>query len=123
MASIVVVDDDKPMMEMTRDVLRVDGHAVTAFSDPVKALAFLTGAENPLPDLLLLDIMMPVLSGVEFMHRLSADDRARALPIVVFTAKSQLADAFEAAASVKGFLVKPFGLERLRETVAKVLAG
>ena len=122
MASIVVVDDDKPILEMTRDVLRVDGHAVRTFHDPVEALGYLCAPENALPDLLLLDIMMPSLSGHEVVSRLMADDRTRSLPIVVFTAKAQLEEAFAGTSAVRGFLVKPFGLERLRETVAKILA-
>ena len=82
--------------------------------------------ENPaadLPDVVLLDVMMPVMDGLAAAKAMSVHARASKVPILVVTAKGDLRQLFEALPQVAGFFQKPFDPRLLREAVARAAAA
>ena len=121
MARLLVVDDEPSVGLLMRVGREKAGPTVAEAHNGAEALAAL--GVDPLPDLVLLDIMMPVMDGVQTAKRLSEDPRTAALPILVVTAKGDLRHLFDSMPAVAGFFPKPFDPQTLRETVARVTAG
>ena len=123
-----MVDDDEPdIVTLLRFTLEQDGHAVAEAGNGLIALERL-GLEpvDPkliLPDLIVLDIMMPVMDGYQLNMRLQTEPRAKDIPILVLTAKGQkMRDLFEMAPNVAAYVQKPFDPKLLRELIAGILA-
>jgi DNA-binding response OmpR family regulator len=117
--TVLVVDDDRPLRSLLRTSLEEAGCRVLEASDGEEAIACVRAE---LPDLILLDIMMPGISGWEVTAALLADRSTDQIPIIFITARSELSDrirAFELGAH--GYLTKPFDPALLVETVATVL--
>jgi two-component system, OmpR family, response regulator MprA len=107
--SVLVVDDDPAIREALDRALRLEGFAVSTREDGSAALATLD--EEP-PDVMVLDVMMPGLSGVEVIRRLRAGGHE--LPVCVLSARDELADRVAGLrAGADDYLVKPFELEEL----------
>jgi CheY-like chemotaxis protein len=126
MANILVVDDEPTIVAMMRFILEKVGHKVAQGGNGVEAVAAL-GIDPPdekaaLPDLVILDIMMPVMDGYTVSLMMKDNPRTKNIPILIVTAKSDMANAFEAMPSVAGFFIKPFDPKTLREAVAKLVA-
>jgi two-component system, OmpR family, response regulator MtrA len=103
---VLVADDDEDIRRLVVMKLRSAGHEVTAVGDGDAALAAATA--DP-PDLAVLDLMMPGLSGVEVCTALRADPALAHVPIVLLTARAQERDQAEGlAAGADAFLSKPF---------------
>jgi len=83
--NVLVVEDDAPTRGLMRAVLEKNGCAVTEAENGLTALQRL---DNTRPDIILLDLLMPEMDGFEFITRVRADARYRAIPIVVVTAKT-----------------------------------
>ena len=127
MADILVVDDERDVVTLMRFLLERDGHSVRAAYDGSVALGAL-GVEPAdesaaVPDLILLDVMMPVMDGYTFCRRIASEPKLRGVPVVVLSAKSQVGDAFEASGNVAAYLTKPFEPQRLRDMIRSVLDG
>jgi DNA-binding response OmpR family regulator len=106
---VLVVDDDPSIREALDRALRLEGFGVSTRPDGGAALA--TVEAEP-PDVLVLDVMMPGLSGVEVVRRLRAGGHE--LPICVLSARDELADRVAGLrAGADDYLVKPFELEEL----------
>lgn len=115
-APILVVDDDDEIREVMKTILELEGYRVIEARDGAEALELLRGSTRP--DLILLDLMMPVMDGREFRERQRKDPLLGAIPVVLVSAFS-LADANVAAMGAVGYLRKPFELETLLEIVAR----
>jgi DNA-binding response OmpR family regulator len=116
--TVLVVDDHSPLRTLCRVSLE-DSFRVIEARDGEEALATVR-AERP--DVILLDIMMPGISGWEVTAELMADRSTDQIPIIFISARSELSDrirAFELGAH--GYLTKPFDPAVLAETVATVL--
>ena len=128
MAAIMVVDDEPDIATLLKFVLEQDGHKVSSASDGVDALQKL-GVEpalhaTPLPDLIVLDIMMPVMDGYQLNQRLQVEPRTQGIPILVLTAKGQkMRDLFEMAPNVAAYVQKPFDPKMLRELIGGILTS
>jgi CheY-like chemotaxis protein len=106
--TVLIVDDDVDIVTMLQQVLEDEGYAVRAAVGEQALRLALTEA----PDVILLDIMMPGIDGVEMSRRLRADGRTRQIPIVAMSASHRLAErAVEMHAN--GLLAKPFDLDEL----------
>jgi len=128
MASILVVDDEPEIVTLLRFVLEQDGHSVGSAVNGVDALEKLgvepPKAELPLPDLIVLDIMMPVMDGYQLNMRLQTHPRTQTVPILVLTAKGQkMRDLFEMAPNVAAYVQKPFDPKMLRELISGILTS
>jgi CheY-like chemotaxis protein len=128
MAGIMVVDDEPEIVTLLRFVLEQDGHKVSAAGHGVEALERLgvepVKPELPLPDLIVLDIMMPVMDGYQLNQRLQTNPRTQGIPILVLTAKGQkMRDLFEMAPNVAAYVQKPFDPKMLRELISGILTS
>ena len=113
---VLVVDDDESIRETLSEVLRDRGFSVAVAENGAAALAHLRAHE--LPCLIVLDLMMPVMSGAEFRDQQLADPRLAAVPVVVMSAADRggvLARRIKADA----FLPKPPSVRVLLQTVAR----
>jgi CheY-like chemotaxis protein len=114
-SEILVVDDDVDIRDTLREALEFEGYSVSVAANGRDAWEALRS--RALPALILLDLMMPVMNGAEFLGLLRADARLRTVPVVVVTALGSIAPTVKAES--QGYLAKPLELERLLETVAR----
>lgn len=115
MTRILVVDDELDIAEAVRAVLEAEGYQVETAADGSECLQVLQAAP---PDLLLLDVMMPVLDGFGVLEEMRSADMS--VPVVMMSAIRP--DSRLAEYQIKAFLKKPFHLETLLETVDRALA-
>lgn len=118
---VLVVDDDPDIVRFVEMNLRFEGFEVAVAGDGSQALAEIGRAR---PDLVLLDIMMPELDGVEVTRRIRADPLTAALPIIMLTAKSLSADRVAGlTAGADDYIIKPFDtlelVARVRSTLRR----
>ena len=119
MARILVVEDEKDLQEVLAYNLRQAGHTVSIVGGGREAL---TAIPEQRPDLVLLNLMLPNVSGVEICRKLKGDAATREIPIVMVTAKGDEVDrvvGFELGAD--DYVVKPYSLRELLLRVDAVL--
>jgi DNA-binding response OmpR family regulator len=115
MAKILVAEDDKQIGDMIAFKLTNGGHQVVRAEDGEQAA---TLAASELPDLILLDAMMPGLSGFEVLRRLKSDPALRAVPVIMVTAKGHERDVLSGLrGGAVDYVVKPFSLKELAARV------
>lgn len=117
---ILIVDDDVDTLKLVGLIVQRQGYEVQVASSGAQALAML---QSEVPDLVLLDIMMPEMDGYEVARKMREDPRTAEVPIIMFTAKSQLDDkvaGFEAGAD--DYLTKPTQPRELLAHIKAVLA-
>jgi len=105
--TILLVEDDEDIRETLSDILRYSGYEVVGARNGRAALEQLAAMQPPC--LILLDLMMPVMSGPEFLTILRADQAAAEIPVVILSAYLNMATRIEA----QGFLKKPVVLPEL----------
>jgi CheY-like chemotaxis protein len=116
---VLIADDDADILSLVRAVLERSGHEVVAASDGAEALASVRARE---PDLVVLDIAMPEVDGLEVLRRLRADPTTSELPVVLLSARAQEADVERGfAIGASAYLKKPFSPRELSEHVAELL--
>lgn len=121
MAKIVVADDDADIRDLVVLKLRSSGHEVVAVGDGHQALA---ACRQDVPDLVVLDIMMPGLSGIETCRAIREDAVLRQVPVILLTARAQTTDIDEGyAAGADDYVTKPFSPRELAFRVAALLGG
>ncbi len=121
MRQVLLIEDEANIAEALRFILSRDGWAVSVVADGALALAEVVRLR---PDLVILDSMLPGMSGLEILTALRADPANAALPILMLTAKGQLRDR-EAAerAGVTAFMSKPFDNSEIRAMVRELLGA
>jgi CheY-like chemotaxis protein len=115
--SILVVEDDRDIRETIVQVLEVEGYPVSSAANGAEAVVALE--KIPGPCLILLDLMMPIMSGWQFLEKQKADTVFASLPVVVVSAlpaESALADV-KAVEGAVGYMKKPVSLDALMEVV------
>ena len=127
MANILVVDDEKEIVMLMKIILERAGHKVTSAGNGEIALQVLgvdpADSDAVLPDLVVLDLMMPIVDGFTVAVTMRDEPRTAKLPLLIVTAKTDMRDRFAEVPSVAGFFVKPFNPKQLVETIASVLLG
>jgi CheY-like chemotaxis protein len=113
---ILLVEDDVDVRESICEALRDEGYSVVAAANGADALAQLEHHRDVPPGLILLDLMMPVMNGVEFLDRYAADPSLPDVPVVVMSANP--AASGQLRTDVLLYLRKPIDLDRLLQTVA-----
>jgi CheY-like chemotaxis protein len=106
---VLIVEDDDGIREALTDLLRCEGFDVTCAINGAHALEILR-AEAPPPDVILLDLMMPVMDGIAFRAEQRADPALASIPVVVITASRQ---ADVEALAPRAFLRKPIEFDEL----------
>lgn len=119
MARILVIDDDPMMLELYREILARAGHDVAIAENATQALSR-TDRQHDQPELIVVDLMMPNLSGYEFVKRLRLIDRHAATPVIAASGLSSGEWALRAGAD--RFLAKPFRSHELIALVDELLS-
>ncbi|HEV3295042.1 MAG TPA: response regulator [Streptosporangiaceae bacterium] len=120
MTTVLVVDDDPDVCDLVRYKLEQSGFDVRRASDGDQALREVAAE---VPDLVLLDIMMPGMSGLEVLEHWRANGATEKLPVIMLTAKAQENDVergFELGAD--DYVIKPFSPRELARRVTAVLS-
>lgn len=117
---ILVVDDEEITAGLAKTFLEKHGFDVVCAYDGEEALRV---AKSLLPDLVLLDIMLPKVDGFEVCRRLKADPSFRRVPVLMFTAKGFSKDIEKGKeAGADEYIVKPFSGKALVATISKYLS-
>jgi two-component system, OmpR family, alkaline phosphatase synthesis response regulator PhoP len=117
MATILVVDDEEPIRELLRFNLEKEGYRVRIAKDGPEALA---SVEKELPDLLVLDVMLPEMDGLEVCRRLRLNPKHQQIPIIMLTARSEEIDkVLGLELGADDYMTKPFSH---RELIARIKA-
>jgi two-component system cell cycle response regulator DivK len=121
MSTILIVEDNEKNMKLARDVLQSRGYAI---------LEAVTGEEgvrlaiDKKPDLVLMDIQLPGINGMEAFRQVRADPGCAKIPVVAFTASVTPTDRSQiSAAGFDAFISKPINLKEFLETVKRLLEG
>ncbi|MGH7539886.1 MAG: response regulator [Gemmatimonadota bacterium] len=118
MGRVLVVDDEPDVLLLCRLNLQQHGHDVVEASDGRAALRL---AREERPDVIVLDLMMPGMTGFEVLEELRSDDRTAQVPVLVLTAKSLRADRDRSRQlGAAAFLTKPFIPSELCDLVASL---
>ncbi len=113
---ILLVEDDLYIRESVCELLESEGHSVIAAENGARALLVLESM-FPLPDLILLDLMMPVKDGFQFRAEQQADTRFAHIPVVVMSADPKL-DSRRELLAARAYLRKPVDIDLLLATAA-----
>ncbi len=113
-ARILLADDDPRVVDVVSRYLGLEGFDVETVGDGEAAVARATA--EPLPDLIILDIMMPAIDGIEACRRIRANQPTARTPILMFSALSEESEAARTAGA-DGLIPKPFTLPDLADAV------
>lgn len=120
MSRIVLVEDNEKNMKLARDLLVYKGHIVF---EATTGEAAVTTTTKELPDLVLMDIQLPGIDGIEALRRIRADGKAVRIPVVALTASVMANDRerFDQA-GFDGFIAKPIDVKTFAKDVAALIA-
>ena len=117
--SVLIIEDEEDAAELFAEMMRVSGFRVSKTSKSTPAISMMTADK---PDIVLLDIMMPEISGLDILRLMRRDPNLANIPVVILTAKGMPADiknGMEAGAFT--YLTKPVGYQELKEAVERAL--
>ena len=121
MSKILVVEDDPSLRAMLRLIFELAGYEVAEAAHGRAALDLIRGPQ--LPDIVLTDLMMPVMNGNEFIRRLRSESRTASIPIVVMSANAEAAEGVQASERADALMSKPFIVANLVELVQSLEVG
>jgi two-component system phosphate regulon response regulator PhoB len=118
-ANILLVEDEPAIQELIAFNLQQSGHHVLRADS---AEAGMTLVKSALPDLILLDWMLPGMSGIEFAKKIRGDERTRQIPVIMLTARSEEADKITGLETgADDYITKPFSPRELQARIKAVL--
>ncbi len=119
---IAYVEDEVEMIDLVRLIVGRHGYTVLGANGGREGLELV---RKELPDLVLLDLMMPDIDGWDVYHQIKSDERTRNIPVIVITAKAQDIDKILGlkVAKVEDYISKPFSPQDLVERIEKVLSA
>ena len=121
MARILVADDDPLSIKLLNFRLRSVGHEVISAVNGGETLEIATREK---PDLVLLDIMMPVMNGFQVLRKLKSQEETKNIPVIMLTSKVQEKDVvFGLETGAEDYITKPFSFAELNARVNRVLAS
>ena len=118
---LLYIEDEEEMIDLVRLILSRRGYEVLGANGGRQGLDMV---RKELPDLVLLDLMMPDMDGWDVYQQMKAEDSTRDIPVIVVTAKAQSIDKVIGLhiAKVEDYIAKPFSPQELIDSVEKVLA-
>ena len=117
---ILIVDDEPDVTELVKYKLEQEGYVCEVLNDP---LSFISKAREISPDLILLDIMMPELNGLQLCKIIRSDPNMQSIPIIFLTARGEAEDRVRGLESgADDYVAKPFNTKELILRVGKVLS-
>lgn len=118
---ILLVEDNPQDAEMTQRALRHLANRLHWVKDGAEALEHLFAGDRRKPKLVLLDLKMPKVDGIEVLRRMKSDPAMRAVPVVIMTSSNEERDVVESyRLGANSYIVKPVAFEAFHETVAKI---
>ena len=119
---LFIEDDNIEIMKLERTVGKLEvNYRITQTKNGEAALEFLN-SDNRLPDIILLDLNMPRMSGIEFLKILKEDDKLRYLPTIILTTSENRADLLECyKLGIAGYVIKPLKYEDYEYKLKRVL--
>ena len=121
MSVILIVEDNEKNMKLARDILQVKGYATLEAITGEEGVRL---AQENTPDLVLMDIQLPGINGIEAFRQLRADPRTAAIPVVALTASVTPTDRTQITqAGFNAFLGKPIDLKEFLATVKRMVEG
>ncbi|NVB81871.1 MAG: response regulator [Kofleriaceae bacterium] len=118
MSLVLIIDDEYGLTEMAGELLVIAGYQVATAINGKLGLGMLATMR---PDMILLDVMMPIMSGVELMRILRDDDEYREIPVVMMSAAGTDGVPPDVLAHASGFLKKPFTFDELMQMMTTIL--
>lgn len=118
--NVIIVEDEPDAAEMFAEMMRVSGYEVTTIGNSTPAMGIIS---EKIPDIVILDVMMPDVSGLEVLRYIRREDHLKDIPVILVSAKSLPSDiqvGMDAGAS--DYLTKPVSFLDLKRVVAKLLA-
>jgi DNA-binding response OmpR family regulator len=121
LVKIVAIDDDETILDLYETGLVAAGYELRTFSEPKRARDFLDNAQpSEMPDVILLDIMMPGLDGITLMNHIRSKDTTVHIPIIAVSGLNDAATLNDALLfGAMDYVVKPFDLEALSGKIKK----
>lgn len=116
--TILVIDDDEGVISVLESILSSEGYDIRAANSATRGLELI--AEKA-PDLIILDLRMPGMSGVGFLNEIAGDDGKPKYPVLVLTAHGKMSSFFQNI-DVDGFMLKPFRSNELVTEIHRILA-
>lgn len=119
--TVMIIEDEPDAAELFAEMMRVNGFRVIKMFSSAPAIPIISQEK---PDVILLDIMMPDISGLEVLRYMRREPDLSKIPVIVVSAKSMPGDiktGLEAGASL--YLTKPVGFQDLKQAVEKVLSA
>ena len=117
--TILAVDDDVDILDLLEISLDSDGYNVITAGDGLDAIA---KAKSHVPDLIVLDLMMPKMDGFQVIDNLRSDSQTRAIPVIMLTARAQITEKLQGLdAGADDYITKPFDLKELTARIKAVL--
>ncbi|MDH5823213.1 twitching motility response regulator PilH [Luteimonas sp. RD2P54] len=121
MARILIVDDSPSQLAGIRRIVEKLGHEALAAED---GQAGVEAAKRELPELILMDVVMPNLNGFQATRSISRDPATRHIPVVLVTTKDQETDRiWGMRQGARGYLTKPFSESELSDVIASILGA
>jgi two-component system, OmpR family, alkaline phosphatase synthesis response regulator PhoP len=118
-SNILIIDDEKDLIELVRYNLEKEGYRVTSACDGESGL---TAAMQTLPDLIIIDLMLPGIDGLEVCRRLRSESRTAQIPMLMLTAKSAEADRIVGLElGADDYVTKPFSPRELAARIKAIL--
>ncbi len=119
--TILIVEDEPKNLTLLRDLLQVSGYSTIEATDGKQGVEL---AKASKPDLILMDIQMPVMDGIEASRILKADATTSNIPILALTSYAMKGDKEKILqVGCDGYLAKPFDIQELLKKVAEYLSG
>jgi CheY-like chemotaxis protein len=115
---ILIVEDDEYIRDSLAELLESEGFLITAARNGQEALEVLSGV--PLPDLILLDLMMPILNGFQFREEMQNNQSLAHIPVIVMSADGHVQEKLNKT-HANGYLKKPLDIDLLLETLKSFL--
>lgn len=116
---VFLVEDEPDIREVIRDIVELEGYDILCAANGQDALTQLSG-DVTAPDLILLDLWMPVMTGFEFLQKRVDNPRLSAIPVVVLSGDLDLPEK-TASLGVSGHLAKPIDLDLLLDTIHRYI--
>jgi len=117
--TVLIVEDNELNMKLFHDLLEAHGYSTLQTRDGMEALKL---ARQHIPDLILMDIQLPEVSGLEITKWIKEDDRLRAIPVVAVTAFAMKGDEEKIRkGGCEAYIAKPISVQKFMETVEKFL--
>ena len=113
---ILIVEDDRDILDVLKDLLESEGYRVSTSENGKEAISFLNSA-TPLPDLILVDLMMPIMNGFQFREAQQNDERLKSIPVILMSADGHVESKKEKI-GMQLFMKKPLDLEQVLSTIA-----